>query len=264
MRFPILFFCLLALGEAVHAGPPFLTDDPEPVPYRHYEAYLYTARDGTRAGSAYAGPGSEANWGAVPDVQLHIAFGTTVISPAGDVRAYGIGDLELGVKYRVIHETKWRPEFSLYPMIELPTGSAAAGLGNGRSWYRLPVWAQKSIGPWTTYGGGGEVLNSAPGLRNYTFAGWLVQREVGKKLTLGMEAYRHGAEGMEALSTRASTLIDAGGYYHFRKPGFQLLFMVGHSVAGQPEAVGYLGLYWTWGKDAVAKSSGLLHERAGL
>jgi hypothetical protein len=44
-------------------------------------------------------------------------------------------------------------------------------------------------------------------------------------------------------------MIDAGGYYHFKSPGLQLLFAYGHSIAGQPENYGYLGLYKTWGKD---------------
>jgi hypothetical protein len=29
----------------------------------------------------------------------------------------------------------------------------------------------------------------------------------------------------------------------------QLLFAYGHSIAGQTENYGYLGMYWTWGKD---------------
>lgn len=263
-RTTLLALCFAGLIGVLQAGPPFQTDDPEPVDFKHFEAYLFSARDATGAGSAYSGPAFEMNWGAVPNVQLHLVVPAATFVPNPGPTAFGIGDVELGVKYRFLHETKFRPEFGIFPFLELPTGSARAGLGNGRAWTRLPVWAQKSAGPWTTYGGGGMALNSAPGMRNYSFAGWLVQRDIGKKLTLGTEAYRHGAEGAAALSTRASTLIDAGGYYYFKKPAFQLLFMAGHSVAGQPESVAYLGLYWTWGGGAPAKSAGLMHQRAGL
>jgi len=31
--------------ETAFAGPPFLTDDPEPVPFKHWEAYLFSAVD---------------------------------------------------------------------------------------------------------------------------------------------------------------------------------------------------------------------------
>jgi hypothetical protein len=40
--------------------------------------------------------------------------------------------------------------------------------------------------------------------------------------------------------------------------------MAGHSVVGQAETVAYLGLYWTWGKNSDANSTGLMHQRAGL
>ena len=43
-------------------------------------------------------------------------------------------------------------------------------------------------------------------------------------------------------------MLDIGGYYKFRDPGFQLLFCYGHSAIGQTENYAYLGLYWTWGK----------------
>jgi hypothetical protein len=133
-------------------------------------------------------------------------------------------------------------------MFEVPSGNAAKGLGVGKTWYKVPLWVQKSFGPWTTYGGGGVTLVSAPGYRNYPYAGWLVQRDLGKKVTLGTEIFYHGPEGLATPQTRPATLVDIGGYYKFRDPGFQLLFCYGHTAIGQKENYAYLGLYWTWGK----------------
>lgn len=76
-----------------------------------------------------------------------------------------------------------------------------------------------------------------------------MKREINKKLELGVEAFSHAQEGLAAPQTKSSTMIDAGGYYHFNNPNFQFLFAYGHSVAGQSENYGYLGLYRTWGKD---------------
>jgi hypothetical protein len=256
----ILVVSLIMLGfcaSAAFAGPPFQTDDPEPVPYKHWEAYTFFTYDGTALGSATQGPAFEVNWGPVPDVQLHLVVPAAAALPPGGPNTFGVGDTELGIKYRFVHETRHRPEIGTFPFIELPTGSPRAGLGNGRIWYRLPIWIQKSEGPWTTYGGGGEVLNSEPGTRNYPFGGWLLQRDLGKKLTLGGEIFAHGPEGAATLSTHSSTLADIGGYYYFRNPGFQLLFAVGHAIAGQPESIAYLGLYWTWGP---ASPQSLLHD----
>jgi hypothetical protein len=144
-----------------------------------------------------------------------------------------------------------------FVMFELPTGSAPKGLGVGRTWYKLPLWIQKSFGPWTAYGGGGEtVFSNSPGFANYPFAGGLLQRDIGKRLALGTEAFYHGAEGAGTPLDKNATLIDVGGYYKFRDPGFQLLFAYGHTVVGQSENYAYLGLYWTWGhKDATATTT---------
>jgi hypothetical protein len=136
-----------------------------------------------------------------------------------------------------------------FVMFEMPTGNFARGLGVGKTWYKLPLWVQKSFGPWTTYGGGGVTMVSQTGYRNFPFAGWLVQRDIGKKWTLGSEVFYHGPEGIATPQTRPATLVDVGGYYKFRDPGFQLLFCYGHTAIGQTENYAYLGLYWTWGKD---------------
>jgi hypothetical protein len=264
LRGALLAATLLVFGwgaGVAFAGPPFQTDDPEPVNFKHWECYFFSTYDATALGAATQGPAFELNWGAAPDVQLHVVVPAAATFPMGTPSAFGMGDTELGVKYRFIHETAHRPEIGIFPFIELPTGSPRAGLGNGRTWYRLPVWVQKSNGPWTTYGGGGEALNSAPGMRNYTFGGWLLQRDLGKKLTLGGEVFAHGPEGAAALSTHSSTVADFGGYYYFRNPGFQLLFAVGHSVAGQRETIAYLGLYWTWGP---ASPHSILHNMPRL
>ncbi len=134
-----------------------------------------------------------------------------------------------------------------FTMVELPTGSYLKGLGVRKVWYKLPVWIQKDGGHWSTYGGGGvEVVPQSP-YRNFAYAGWLVQRDFGRKWTLGAEVFHHGREGYATPQTQASTLVDAGGYYYFRNPGFQLLFAYGHSIAGMTENYAYLGLYWTWG-----------------
>ena len=105
------------------------------------------------------------------------------------------------------------------------------------------VWIQKSIGPWTTYGGAGYEVNHAPGMQSSVFAGWLVQREITKRLTLGAEVY---GQGPTSVSGRESTYADAGGYLTIRG-NLSFLFMLGHTFAGERHTVGYFGLYYTWG-----------------
>jgi hypothetical protein len=267
------FLALLFAPIAAWAGPPFQTDDPEPIDYRNYEFYAFAASDGTPIATGTAGPAVEFNWGALPNLHIHIIVPLAASLPSNDPRfapagigpnEYGIGDIETGIKYRFIQEGKHRPMVGTFPMFELPSGDSRRGLGVGKVWYRLPIWAQKSFGPWTTYGGVGETVVPQTGFRNFTYGGWLLQRDIGKKLTLGTEVFSHGKEGLATAQTKASTLVDVGGYYYFRNPGFQLLFAYGHSAAGQTENYAYVGLYWTWGKKSADsdKDSGKESARA--
>jgi len=141
-------------------------------------------------------------------------------------------------------------------MFEIPTGNADKGLGVGKVWYKLPIWLQKNVGKWTFDGGGGYAVVPQTGYRNFPYTGWLVKKELSERLELGAEVFAHGREGPAAPQTEASTMIDVGGYYHFKHhPGEQFLFCYGHSVAGQTENYVYVGMYWTWGKDKDNKKA---------
>src|SRR5450432_1139503 len=235
--------CLnLMLTARTFAGPPFLTDDPEPVEYQHWEAYLFTSGVTSGGGYAVQGPAVELNYGALPDTQLHLIVPITSVDGPGVPAVSGLGDTEFGIKYRFVHETNGWPQIGIFPMAELPTGDASRGLGNGQTWFRLPFWVQKSCGPWTTYGGGGAVVNSAQGQRDYPFGGWLVQRNFGKHLTLGGEIF---AQGRDMQSDKGFVALNFGGSYNVTEH-FSLLFSNGHSVDGDRHTLWYFGLYETW------------------
>jgi hypothetical protein len=239
-----LAVCLnLILTARIYAGPPFLTDDPMPVDYQHWEAYLFTAGD-DHPGNGYIiqGPAVEMNYGVLPDTQLHLIVPMTTVGGNGAPTVSGLGDTEFGIKYRFLHEANWWPQIGIFPLIELPTGNSGRGLGNGRTWFKLPLWAQKSWGPWTTYGGGGAALNSAPGQRNYPFGGWLLQRDLGPHLTLGDEIF---AQGQDMDNDRSYVALNFGGQYNINE-NFSLLFSAGHSFADDDHMLWYLSLYWTW------------------
>lgn len=263
MRVLSLILILTASKAWAQAGPPFQTDDPTPVDLGHYEAYVFGTADGTPVEMDTISPGFEFNWGAIPNIQLHVIFplgailpsNKPIYAPAGTgPSAFGAEDMELGVKYGFIKQTKHRPQIGSFTMFEIPTGSYSKGLGVGKVWYKLPLWVEKEFGPWSLVGGLGYTVVPQSQYLNYLYGGYLVKRVVSEKLELSAEIFSHAREGLAAPQTQASTLIDAGGYYHFKSPGLQLLFAYGHSVAGQTENYAYLGLYKTWGKDRDAKN----------
>jgi hypothetical protein len=259
----ILLLLLAALSEKMwaQAGPPFQTDDPTPVDLGRYEAYVFGTVDGTTAELDTISPGFEFNWGAIPNLQLHVILPLGAAIPSNNPayapggrgpKAFGVQDTELGIKYGFIKQTKHRPQFGSFTMFEIPTGSYTRGLGVGRVWYKLPIWVEKEIGPWSLVGGLGYAVVPQDQYKNYLYGGYLVKRTLSEKLELSAEVFSHASEGFAAAQTQASTLIDAGGYYHFKQPGLQLLFAYGHSIAGQTENYAYLGLYKSWGKERGA------------
>jgi len=254
----LLLLLLFAAARLWAQGPPFQTDDPVPVDLHHYEFYIFGATDGTPVEVDSTGPAIEFNWGAVPRVQVHGVLPLGSIHPMNNPvylpsgtgpSAFGLTDMELGVKIAFIKETKHIPQIGSFTMLEMPTGDDSKGLGIGKVWYKLPLWVQKNWGHWTADGGAGYQVVPQTDFRNFPYGGFLLKRGFGKRLELAAEVFAHAGEGAAPAQTQASTMLDAGGYYHFKNPDHQLLFAYGHSIAGQTENYGYLGIYWTWGKD---------------
>src|ERR1035438_10763875 len=61
---------LVSASTSALAGPPFQTDDPEPIEFRNYEFYMFATSDGTPVETDIFGPALEFNWGALPNVHI--------------------------------------------------------------------------------------------------------------------------------------------------------------------------------------------------
>lgn len=221
-----LVFSVLISGTAT-AGPPFRTDDPEPVDYKHWEFYTFSTGTHVSGNTSGVLPGVEFNYGLIENGMVHIVAPLAFSSPAGGPTQFGYGDTELGFKYRFIEEDKKgsRPSVGVFPLIELPSGSQTKGLGAGHVRVFLPVWVQKEFGEWTTYGGGGYWINQNDnyGDKNYWYAGWVLQRKITDKLILGGEIFHQTADTVDGVH---STGFNLGGQYDF-DPHNHLLFSVG-------------------------------------
>jgi hypothetical protein len=222
-QLPALLGLAVTLGTStVRAGPPYITDDPEPVEYRHWEVYLGTLPDHERDGWTATAPHVEINYGALPKLQLHVIAPLTYSAPTRGAAAYGYGDTELGAKYRFLDERKWTPMIGTFPLVEVPTGSSARGLGNGATQVFVPFWLQKSFGDWTTYGGWGVCFD---------------------RRTVGAELYHTTPEGPGAES---DTRFNLGSTFDITD-NHHLLFSAGRSVVGSCLFQGYFAYQLTFG-----------------
>ena len=229
MRLLVTRFCcaLIIVAPCVAlAGPPFITDDPEPVEYQHSEFYVASQQTLTEDGRVGTFPHFEFNYGAIPDVQLHIIAPLAFSEPHEGGHHWGYGDTELGIKYRFIEETDSRPMVGIFPLVELASGDDKRGLGNGATQLFLPVWVQKRWGDWQSYGGGGYWINNATDARNHWFFGWQLQRKVTEQLTLGGEVF-HNTEQVRGQGS--SSGFNIGGFYDFDEHN-HLLFSAGRGL----------------------------------
>ncbi len=231
--------CALALfpGGRAWAGPPFLTDDPEPVELGHWEVYGASQWSWARQAASGTLPHAEVNYGALPELQLHAIVPLVLSWNRAEPLEYGLGDVELGAKLRFVDEGSGRPQVGIFPLVTLPTGSTSRGLGAGRVQALLPVWLQKSFGPWTTYGGGGVRL-AADG--NAAVLGWLLQRALSAGVALGAEAYLtipFSGDPVQA-QVNAGLIVDLSERDH-------LLLSGGPSFGTEARAQGYLAYLLT-------------------
>lgn len=238
---------MLALGTVSakgFGGPPFITDDPEPVDFHHYEFYIASYYFHGYYGTTGTLPHFEFNYGAAPNLQLHIIAPMQFAQGPGGPFQYGYGDTELGVKYRFVQESKNTPMVGVFPLVEAPSGNHNLGLGNGEAQIFLPVWAQKSFGNWTTYGGGGFWHNPGAGNRDYWWGGWEIQNQITKKLAIGGEVF-HGTS-LPTVDGSPQSGYNVGVMYDFDE-GHHLLVSAGRGFQSDNVGTAYLAYQWTWG-----------------
>jgi hypothetical protein len=256
----VIFIFVFVLGGYIvaWAGPPFVTDDPEPVEYRHWEFYIASQFNYSKGNISGTSPHVEINYGVIPDVQLHviapvaysitrgkeidlqIAPPFTYDSTKWNRAQFGYGDTEIGMKVRFLHESNRVPQLGIFPMIEAPTGSKALGFSGLPQLY-LPLFIQKSWDRLTTYGGGAFWYNPGKNNRNFWFAGWLLQYKITSHFTLGGEVFYYSPDSRGAdyrISANLGTIIDFNENWH-------LLFSAGRDIKGPNILFSYLSIQLT-------------------
>ena len=229
MRTALLFLSLVAatLATPALAGPPYVTDDPEPTDFGHFEIYAFNSGTTARGGSA-GETGIDFNYGGAPDLQLSSTIGLDDRAAPGGTD-WGLGTVEFGVKYRFLHQNDFGWDVSAYPQFFLPSFSRRVGERNASLF--LPIWAQKDWDDWSTFGGGGCALDDGHGTKNWCLVGWALARKLTDALQVGAEIYHSTPE---EVGGKASTGLGVGAIYDLSE-NYHLLASLGPGIQNAAE-----------------------------
>jgi len=224
MTFRAVLVLSMLAASAARAGPPYVTDDPEPTDFQHFEIYLFQQGTETREGTGGAF-GIDFNYGAAPDLQLTAVLPVEYEATPHGPDLIGIGNIELAAKYRVLHQDDVGWDVAAFPRLFLPSGSAL--VGEQHFSLLLPVWVGRDWDMWSTFGGGGCAIHRGGDAQDFCLAGWALTREIAPGLHIGAELVHQTAD---ANGGKASTGIGAGltydidEHYHllaYAGPGLQ-------------------------------------------
>jgi hypothetical protein len=210
------------------AGPPYLTDDPEPTDFRHFEIYAFTrglAAQGDTSGQS----GIDFNYGGAPNLQLTATVPLDYDFPAFGPAAAAVGNVELAAKYRFLTQQNFGLDVAVFPRVILR--SASSNVGDQHASLLLPIWLEKDWGAWSAFGGGGCELNRAGHSQNFCEAGLVVTNQVRSDLQLGLEIFHQSADTIGGLDT---TSLGAGMRYDLNDH-LHLLGYVGRGIENADE-----------------------------
>jgi hypothetical protein len=222
VRMSVFGTLLLGISPAM-AGPPYLTDDPEPTDYKHFEIYNFTNGTATRA-DASGEAGIDINYGGAPNLQLTATIPAAYGLPNGGPLVGGFGNVELAAKYRFLTQQNFGLDVAVFPRVFLPSG--AANVGEPHTSYLLPIWMQKDWGQWSAFGGGGCEINRGGDSQNFCEAGLVVTRQIATDLQIGLEIFH---QTPDTKGGQAMTSIGAGFHYDMNDT-FHLLGYLGRGI----------------------------------
>ena len=201
------FVVLALLTQPAAAGPPFVSDDPEPTDTGHFE--IYTFNNGTNTQSGTAGEsGIDFNYGAAPNLQLTATMPAGYSDTMGAGTQVGLSNVELAAKYRFLHQDTFGLDVSIFPRVFLPSGSGT--IGDNHVSLLLPIWVQKDFGQgWSAFGGGGCTFNEIRAA-DFCQAGAVLTYQLLPKLQIGGELFHQTADSQ---GTPASTSLGIGWRY---------------------------------------------------
>ena len=236
----IFQLCCCAASNA-QGGPPYYTNDPGTPGNRNWEInlgympFLYSAQSVSHT------PDVDINYGLGDRIQLTFENAWLRVKIAPDNAKYGLGQDQLGVKWRFYDNQKNGLAISIFPQVSINNlnHSVERGITPPGASVIIPIEFTKKLGPIdVNWEAGYQAVHLGP---DGWITGLVVGHDISKKLELDAEFYGLGRFN----NSNNQQTLGAGARYKLRPP-FILLLMAGRSVApahnGQPYFVGYFGV----------------------
>ena len=237
LKYIVLYiFVSFLCTQNIFAGPPFNTDDPEPVPLKSWELYFSTINNYQSHIATGNAPLFEANYGIIKNMHIGISLPTNyTITNSNSI--FEFSTIGLGAKYRFIEESDYIPQIAIYPSIEIPVFKTTE-LKDEKASIFIPLWFQKTWDKFSTYGGAGYTINNTKGLRNTMYFGWEAQYEFSEKLMIGGEVYHETAD---VSGDKSTTGFNIGGTTKLSSKS-NFIFSFGPDFSDKQSYNAYLGI----------------------
>jgi hypothetical protein len=241
---------LLLLGSETNAQQPFITDDSDTTPKRHFHFEFSNEFDLLQRSSfpnrKQNTADFELDYGLSDRVEIGIESPFLIIFNApgtAPTKASGIGDTNISLKYNFLREREnsRRPALALAINLELPTGDTRQQLGSGLADFYMNGILQKSVSKNTKLRVNGGILFSGNettgvvGIKTrgtvFTGGGSLI-KQFTPKLRLGAELTGALQRNFQLGKGQLQTL--AGGNYQFKQNVSFDFGIVGGKYAASP------------------------------
>ncbi len=232
---------LLPTFARAQGGPPYYTTDPG-TPGKNnweinfgYEPFFFAGQ------SVAHTPDVDINFGWGDRIQLTYEDAWLRVQNHPDPVKYGMGQDQLGVKWRFYDSGEKGMQFSVFPQLSVnnPNHAVQRGITPGGASLILPLEFTRKVGPVDVNleGGYNFVHLGADGW----LTGLVVGHEFSKRLELDAEFFATGT----FRPGFAQPILDVGARYKMHRP-LILLLMAGRAVeparSSQPYLVGYFGV----------------------
>ncbi|MEP7211996.1 MAG: hypothetical protein ABI791_02915 [Acidobacteriota bacterium] len=225
-------------------GPPMITDDTGTVPKGQWEINTAFTFETGADGDSFGVPLLDINYGISKNSQIKVEIPWLVLGRNGERRISGLGNTNIGVRYRFRDETEHkRVALSIYPQIEFnnPTSSVRRGVVDKGPEFLMPLQWETHVGK---YGVNGDVGYRFKRGSDEVIYGVVVGRELTDSFQLLGEIHgtspTHGFRESEVVYNIGSRVKLANH--------FTLLLSAGSSLwrGHDPRFIAYAGLQTTF------------------